>query len=88
MATHQPAGLHNLLLIKVTFLKEPCSGRALKSNQGGMWIDALELAGAIQRAAAGVGPASVPPNKQFMKSRSVLFVPFTQIEWIAADQPF
>ncbi len=87
MAT-QPVGTRNLLLIKVTFLKEPCSGRALKSNSGGVWIDALELAGAIQRAAAADGGAAVPQNKQIMQNRTTVFIPFTQIEWIAADHPF
>jgi hypothetical protein len=88
MATQPAPGASNLILIKVTFLKEPHSGRALKSNAGGVWIDALELAAAIQRAAAGVGHAPVPQDKQFLKGRSILFIPFNQIEWILAGSAF
>jgi hypothetical protein len=75
-------------MVKVTFLKEPHSGKALLSTPSGIWIESLELGGAIQRAIAGVGSAAVPANKQFLEGRKVLFLPFTQIEWILADAPF
>ena len=74
-------------MVKVSFLGTPHTGRYIKSTEAGVWIDSLELAAAIQRAAAGVGHAAIPPDKQFIKGRTHLFLPFTQIEWILSDSP-
>lgn len=80
-------GTERLVLLKATFLDEPHSGNLLRTTSAGVWIDSLELAASIQRALAGVGARAVPPDKQFVKNRKVLFVPFTQIAWILADKP-
>lgn len=77
-----------LVTIKVTFLKTPHSGRGIASNNGGVWFESLELAGAIQRELAGVGPAAVPPQKQFLQGRKTVFVPYAQIEWMIAEAVF
>lgn len=80
-------GAERLVLLKAIFLDEPHSGSLVKMTTTGVWIDSLELASSIQRALAGVGAKAVPPEKQFLKNRRVLFVPFTQIAWILADRP-
>jgi hypothetical protein len=85
----QPLGGTNLVTLKVSFLTEPHSAKAVASNSGGIWIESLELAGAIQRAAAGVGHKAVPEEKRFVKSaHPLLFVPFSQIEWMIAASAF
>jgi hypothetical protein len=88
----QPTGGGNLLTLKVLFLKEPHSAKAISSNSGGIWIESLDLAASIQRAAPAVGHAAVPPEDQFTKATEatnpLLFVPFSQIEWMLAYSPF
>ena len=80
-------GAERLVLLKASFLDEPHSGNLIKLTPAGVWIDSPELAASIQRALAGVGPKAVPPEKQFLRDRKVLFVPFTQIVWILANRP-
>jgi hypothetical protein len=85
----QPVGGGNVLTLKVSFLKEPQSAKAITSNSGGIWIESLDLAAAIQGAAAGVSHAAVPPEGQFTNTTNPLvFVPFSQIEWMLAYSPF
>ena len=85
----QPIGGGNLLTLKVSFLKEPQSAKAISSNSGGIWIESPDLAAAIQGAAAGDGHAAVPLEGQFTNTTNpLLFVPFSQIEWMLAYSPF
>jgi hypothetical protein len=85
----QPIGHGNLLTLKVSFLKEPQSATAISSNSGGIWTESLDLAAAIQRTGAGVGHAAVPPEEKFTNTTNpLLFVPFSQIEWMLAYSPF
>jgi hypothetical protein len=86
MASH-PSATPGLVTIKLTSLKAFSSARVISANNGGFWLDSLELAGNIQRELAGVGPAAVPPQKQFLHGRKVVFVPFAQIEWMVAESP-
>jgi hypothetical protein len=82
------SGAQHLVTLKVTFLKQPHSGVAVAMNAGGVWFDSLDLAGAIQRELAGVGHEAIPQEKRFVKHRKMMFVPFSQIEWILADGTF
>jgi hypothetical protein len=84
----QPSATGHAVMLKVTFLKQPQSGVAATMTSGGVWFDSLELASAVQRELSGVGPKAVPPEKQFLKNRKLMFVPFSQIEWILSDHPF
>jgi hypothetical protein len=45
------------------------------------------LASNIQRELAGVGQAAIPQQKQFLQGRTVVFVPYAQIEWMIAEAP-
>jgi hypothetical protein len=74
------------VMVKVAFLDTPCSAKITEVDHSGIWIEALEMASTIQRVAAKVGPNAVPPDKQFLKGFPVLFVPFVQIQWLAAHQ--
>ena len=77
-----------LVTIKISSVKTLSSGRAISSNSGGVWLDSLELASNIQRELAGVGHAAVPQEKQFLKGRKMVFVPYAQIEWMIAESVF
>jgi hypothetical protein len=57
-------------------MKALSSGRVVSANSGGFWLDSLELASNIQRELAGVGSSAVPPQKQFLQGRKIVFVPF------------
>ncbi len=75
-------------MLKVTFLKEPASIKGVQFTNGGIWFESLELGSKIQREAAGTGPAAIPQDKRFLNGFPLMFVPFSQVEWLAADQSF
>jgi hypothetical protein len=76
-----------LVTIKLACLKTPSSGRVMSSNSGGVWLDSLELASCIQKE-SGVGQAAVPPQKEFLHGRKIVFAPYAQIEWMIAEALF
>jgi hypothetical protein len=76
------------MMFKVSFLKEPHSGTIAKAISHGLWINSLEITSQIQRVAAGVGHQAIPQDKQFLNGLPVIFVPFSQIEWIASAQVY
>jgi hypothetical protein len=83
----QPIGGGNLLTLKVSFLKEPQSAKAITSNSVfglNRWTwpqlsRELLLVSVMQRFHQG----------QFTNTTNPLvFVPFSQIEWMLAYSPF
>jgi hypothetical protein len=75
------------VMLKTAFLNQAFSAKIVEEESGvGIWIDAVELVGKIQREASGVGSKAVPPEAQFLRGYPFLFVPFSQIQWFGGQQ--
>jgi hypothetical protein len=90
MSTEPQPGHPNLLLIKVSFLREPHLAFFISSNSGGVWISNWEekWESGIQCATVGDGPAAAQLKKLGSNGGAYMFVPFHQIKWMIANNNF
>ena len=70
------------VMLKTSFLAKPYSAKVMEVDHHGIWIEAVELTAMIQREAAGVGHKAVPTEAQFLNGYPLLYVPFSQIQWM------
>ena len=73
------------VMLKVSFLDSPKAAKLISPEDHGIWIEALEISSAIMRTLTGVAHQPVPAKDQILNKFPKMFVPFGQIEWMAAS---
>jgi hypothetical protein len=74
------------VMLKTSFLSKPYSAKVVEVDHYGLWVEAVEMMGMMQREASGVGPKSVPAEAQFLRGYPLLYVPFSQIQWMGGQK--
>jgi hypothetical protein len=74
-----------LVMLKIANIGRPYTAKVKAIENLGLWLEAGELHAAIQRAVSGLSQKEpIPPQDQILTKFPSLFVPWTQIEWIAS----
>jgi hypothetical protein len=71
-----------VVMMKLTFVSQPCSAKLAALDQNGLWFSEGDLAAAVEREMPNNKHA--PPGAGFRQTFPWMFVPFEQIQWIAA----
>jgi hypothetical protein len=74
------------VMLKTLFLNKPYSAKVIEVDQYGVWVEAVDMTGMIQREAAGTGSAAIPQGGQFLSGYPLLYVPFSQIQWMGGQK--
>jgi hypothetical protein len=81
-----PLQVGKAVMLKASFLTKPYAAKVVEVDHYGVWVEAVEMMGMMQREAAGVGAAAVPQSGRFLSGYPLLYVPFSQIQWMGSQK--